>query len=70
MEQQAKTQREAGPVRSNRQDTQAPAFDKPRSYPRGGGGGGGAFGPWGLVLLLPLVLMKRRGAKTVNRVAC
>ncbi|TGD73498.1 VWA domain-containing protein [Mangrovimicrobium sediminis] len=58
-EQAARAAREAAPVRDHRQDGGAPAFNAPRATPGGGGSGGGAVGPWGLLLLLPL-LFKRR----------
>jgi hypothetical protein len=48
-------------VRDNRQDAHQPAFSNQRAYPQGGGkNGAGAVGPWGLLLLLPLLLINRR----------
>lgn len=61
-EQDAKTQRQASPIRDNRKDTQQPAFNTPKAYPKGGSGGG-AMGPWALLLLLPLLLAKRNTVK-------
>jgi Ca-activated chloride channel homolog len=58
-EHQARQQRSAAPVRDNRKDTQAPAFNKPRAYPSGGGSGGGATGPWFILLLLPMLIALR-----------
>ena len=59
-EQRARTQRGASPVRNNRKDAQQPTFSSPRAYPQSGGGsGGGAFGPWILLLLLPLLAVRR-----------
>lgn len=60
-EQLARQQRAAQPVRDNRQDAQQPAFSNQRAYPKSGGkNGAGAVGPWGLLLLLPLLLINRR----------
>jgi Ca-activated chloride channel family protein len=57
----ARQQRVGQPVRDNRQDTQQPAFNNNRAFPKSGGGSGaGALGPWGLLLLLPLLLLNRR----------
>lgn len=53
LEKAARQQRGAGPVHDNRQDSRNPAFGTPRAYPRSGDGGG-AFGPWALLVLLPL----------------
>ncbi len=64
-EQQARQQRKSTPIRDNRKDSQAPAFNSPRARPggnSGGGSGGGATGPWFLLLLLPMLgaLRKRK----------
>jgi Ca-activated chloride channel family protein len=55
----AREQRNAGPVRNNRQDTQQPAFGTTRAYPKSGDGGG-AMGPWALFLLLPLLFIGKQ----------
>lgn len=56
-EQSAKAQRAASSVRDNRQDSQQPAFTGNRAYPKSGSGGG-AFGPWSVLILLPLLLLR------------
>ncbi len=58
-ERAAREQRTAGPVRDHRQDARQPAFSAPRAYPAGGDGGG-ALGPWTLVVLAALLLLRRR----------
>ncbi|MDH5766095.1 MAG: hypothetical protein OEZ38_08765, partial [Gammaproteobacteria bacterium] len=58
-EEQARQQRAAQPVQSNRVDSNQPMYSKPR--PRFSGGGGGAFGWWMLgILMLPLILKYNR----------
>jgi Ca-activated chloride channel family protein len=59
-EQTARAQRSAGPVRDNRTDTQNPAFNSSRAYPKNGAG---ALGPWTLVLILPMLFAGIRGRK-------
>ena len=56
----AREQRQLTPVRDNRVDSQQPAFNQPRAYPKSSGGGGGAVGPWTLLLLLPAWWALRR----------
>jgi Ca-activated chloride channel family protein len=53
-EQAAQQQRTATPVVDNRVDRQQPMYSAPRAYPSSGRSGGGAFGPWLLLLLIPL----------------
>jgi Ca-activated chloride channel family protein len=53
----AREARAAGGVQDHRVDYQQPAFSSPRATPSGGGAG--AFGPWSLLLLLPLLLAGR-----------
>jgi Ca-activated chloride channel family protein len=50
----ARQQRSSTPVVDNRVDAQQPMYSKPRAYPSSGHSGGGAFGPWLLLLLIPL----------------
>ncbi len=61
-EQQARQQRAAAPVSSKRVDTQQPMFKGNRPGLSGGGSssGGGAFGPWALLLLIPLIAVRMR----------
>ena len=56
-EQDARQQRASAPVRNNRVDQNQPAFSKPRSSPSLGGG---AMGPWILLVLLPLLAVRKR----------
>jgi Ca-activated chloride channel family protein len=58
-EQHARQQRGGSAVRDHRQDTQQPAFSKPRAYPGSGGNGSGSVGPLTLLLLLPLLWASR-----------
>jgi Ca-activated chloride channel family protein len=55
-EQAARQQRSAAPVANNRVDSQQPMYGSPRAYPSSGHSGGGAFGPWLLLLMVPLLL--------------
>lgn len=57
-ENQARTDRSVTPVQNNRQDTQQPAFNAPRAYPKSGGGG--SINGWLLILLLPLLLVRKK----------
>ena len=63
-EQQARSQRQAAPVRDHRRDTKEPAFNQPRAYPKSGGGG--AMGPWVLVLILSLFGAKQLALRKVS----
>ncbi|MEX1033729.1 MAG: VIT and VWA domain-containing protein [Cellvibrionaceae bacterium] len=59
----ARQQRTDAGVRDHRQDAQQPAFNGPRAYPKSGGGsGGGALGFWTLLLLAPLLFLRRQVA--------
>lgn len=57
VEQAAQQLRVSQKATSHRVDKQKPMFSKPR--PSFGGGGGGAMNVWMLVLLLPLMLLRR-----------
>lgn len=61
-ERQARQQRAATAVRDHRQDSRQPAFSAPRANPGSGGDGGGSLGPLGIVLLLPLLWVKRKAS--------
>jgi Ca-activated chloride channel family protein len=54
LEAQAAQQRAQSPVQSRRADAQQPMFNSSRPS-HGGGSGAGAVGPWGLMLVLPLL---------------
>jgi Ca-activated chloride channel family protein len=54
LETQAAQQRTQAPVQSRRGDAQQPMFNANRPS-HGGGSGAGAVGPWGLLLVLPLL---------------
>jgi Ca-activated chloride channel family protein len=56
-EQLAREQRALQGVRENRVDQNQPMYSKPRASH---GNGGGAFGPWMLLLLLPLLAQRLR----------
>ncbi len=56
-EHQARAQRQAAPVQNHRVDTQQPMYNKPAPTHSSGGGGGGDTGPFGVLLLLPLVVL-------------
>ena len=57
-EHNARQQRAAAPVRDNRADSHQPAFQQPRATPSKGGTG--SFGPWMLILLPLLWLVRKR----------
>ena len=59
-EQLARQERAVQSVRDNRVDTQQPMYSNQRTRH---GNGGGAFGPWMLLLLLPLLLNHLRARK-------
>ncbi len=60
-ENKAREQRAASPVQNNRVDSQQPAFNAPRATPKPRSGGGGAMGPWMILLLAPLLFLRRKG---------
>lgn len=64
-EQAARQQRAKEQVQSNRVDTSSPMFNTNRAAPSSGGGseGAGAFGPWSLLLLVPLVAARLRSLR-------
>jgi len=62
-EQQAAQKRKTSAVKNNQVDQQQPAFSSNRSS-YSGGGGGGAIGPFGLLMLLPLLIVAIR--KRIN----
>ncbi|MEW8025233.1 MAG: VIT and VWA domain-containing protein [Candidatus Thiodiazotropha sp.] len=64
-EQAARQQRSTAPIVDNRVDKQQPMYSTPRAYPSSGSSGGGAFGPWLLLLLVPLwkASQRRRNVK-------
>lgn len=53
----ARQQRSTGAVRDHRQDTGQPAFSSSRAQPTNGGG---ALGPWGMLMILPLLWLGKR----------
>jgi Ca-activated chloride channel family protein len=59
-EQLARQARAVQGIRENRVDHAQPMYSKPRA---GHGNGGGAFGPWMLLLLLPLLVNHLRAGK-------
>ncbi|MCG8612102.1 MAG: VIT and VWA domain-containing protein [Pseudomonadales bacterium] len=62
-EQAARQSRATSPVQDNRQDTNQPAFTTERAYPKSSSGGGsGALGIWSLLLLLPLLMIRKKRA--------
>lgn len=65
-EQAARQQRAQQQIQSNRVDSGQPMFNSnsPSLNSGGSGGGGGALGPWSLLLLAPLVILRlRRGVR-------
>ena len=64
-EQLARQERAVQGVRNNRVDTHQPMYTQPRASH---GNGGGAFGPWTLLLLLPLVMQHLRTRRRLQQV--
>jgi Ca-activated chloride channel family protein len=62
-EQLARQDRAIQGVRDNRVDHNQPMYSKPRASH---GNGGGAFGPWMLLLLLPLLMQHIRATKRIQ----
>jgi Ca-activated chloride channel family protein len=62
-EQLARQERLVRGVRDNRVDYSQPMYSKPRA---GHGNGGGAFGPWMLLLLLPLMMQHLKTRKRLQ----
>jgi Ca-activated chloride channel family protein len=63
-EQLARQQRALQGVRDNRVDHQQPMYSNPRTSH---GNGGGAFGPWMLLLLLPLLAQRLRARRSLTQ---
>ncbi len=62
VEHAAQQQRASQPAVSNRVDKSQPMFKAPRpSF----GGGGGALHPWMLIMLLPMLLLRKRSTRAV-----